>query len=369
MTGGGMLTRTGAGIVIVGGGIAAVTAAHALRDEGFEAAIAIIADESHLPYSRPALSKGVVAGHNDSPFLPEATHGADIIRARACELDPGGRRVRLDDGSWMAYDGLVVASGSRARSLGNPAHSVRLRTLDDARLLRDRLHSVHQVIIVGAGALGMELASQCRDFGCAVTLVSRTPPMQSMLGTMLSAALRAAAAEQGVAFVTAPDISVTATGVQAAGRYIDADLVITAVGDEPEVDWLRSSGLLNNEMVIGDEDGRVADGIVAAGDVLMTDRGANRTRTPLWTSAIEQARRAARTMVHGPDPQQKPLAPYFWTEQFGHTVKAVGELPVRGGGHVLSESDQGWLARWDRTAIAFDHRIALPRLRRAAQGD
>lgn len=363
------LTGSAARVVIVGGGIAAVTAAHALREEGFDGHITSVGDEPHAPYSRPALSKGVVAGRDDDPSLPPPSHGGENVHGRAVGIDPEQRRVQLADGTSLPYDGLVIATGSRARILGDPELSLRLRGLDDARHLRARLAGGPDVVIVGGGALAMELASQCRELGCAVTVITRSAPMRAHVGWMVAELLCNAAREDGVTFVRARSIEIVAGGVRVDGdAVVRGELVLSAVGDVPADEWLADSGLLTDGAVLIDHAGLVAPGIVAAGDVAVQWRGDVRTRTPLWFSAIEQAGIAARTLVRGSAENVAAAEPYFWTEQFGHSVKAIGSLPVDGADELLAETDDGWLRRWGTTAIAFDHRIPLPRLRRAAAG-
>lgn len=363
------VTDTGAGIVVVGGGIAAITAAHALREEGWAGAITIVADEPHEPYSRPALSKGVVSGVDDAPFLPPATHGARVVSARAVALDAAARTIALDDATVLPFDGLVIASGSRARDVGD-ARVRTLRGLDDARRLRDDLATCPDVVIVGGGALGMELASQCRELGSAVTLVSRTPPLETLLGSALAGHLRAAATERGVRFVRGAVIEFTDGAVVVDGVSPAADLVIAAIGDDPNVEWLATSGLLRGGELVVDAFCAVVPGIVAAGDVATREHLGVRSRTPLWTNAIEQAAVAARTLVRGSDGEPREFQPYFWTEQFGQNIKAVGPLPLAGDGDVLVDNGGGRLLRWPAqgTAVAVNHRIPMPRLRRAASG-
>lgn len=365
-----MLTRTGAGVVIAGGGIAAITAAHALRDEGFAGTITIVSDEPHEPYSRPALSKGVVSGTDDDPSLPPSAHGAHLRAGRVAELDATARRVRLDDGTWLAYDGLVIATGARARTLGDPTHALRLRDLSDAHRLRDALVGEPRVGIIGGGALAMELASQCRRRGSEVTLFSRRPAMAAHLGDEIAGVLQRAAHEHGVRFRRGETFALAknVVTINDEDRH-DVDLVITAVGDVPNDEWLRSSGLLTDGALVVDRGGIVAPGVVAAGDVAVVEHAGTRRRTALWTSAIEQAKTAARSLVGAESSGIAPTQSYFWTEQFDQNVKAVGPLPIEGPLDVLAESDTGRLLRWRTTAVALNHRIPLPRLRRAALGD
>ena len=379
-------------VVVVGNGIAGVTAADSLRAEGFDGEITLVGDEPRPAYSRPALSKALLRDHDDltSHLLPPPTHGAVELRGvRATGLDVEERTVLLGDGDRLPYDGLVVASGCRPRRLGEDradgsggsdgVGELALRTLDDAWELRRRVADRPSVVVVGGGPLGMEIASGCLEVGCRVTLVSQGPPLARLLGTHLSAVFVEAARARGLDIVTAG-----ATGLAPGddgtrvilrdGSSIEGGLVVTAVGDHPNVEWLASSGLLRHGALVTDERSRVRPGIVAAGDVATVPTPHGLRRVPLWSAAIEHGRAAARALL-GTDPPPHDDRPYFWTEQFGLSLKAVGHLPLRGEPAVVDGGPDGRaLLRWDPTpdlpagaAAAVNYRIPIPRLRRLCE--
>ncbi|MFB7476985.1 NAD(P)/FAD-dependent oxidoreductase [Kitasatospora sp. NPDC056184] len=362
-------------IVVVGGSIAALTAAGSLRAEGYDGSLVLLSEEAHPPYSRVPLSKGLRSGDalRDAVLLPEPGDGIELrTGARADSLDPARRVVTLADGEEVPYDGLVVATGARPRRLGGEGELV-VRTLDDAELLAARLAGARSVAVVGAGFLGMELASTCRALGLDVTVIDRDPPLARLLGDWLAGLVVAAARERGVAFRLAPG-GVTPLGPHAVrlGREtVEADVVVTAAGDLPNAEWLAGSGLPLDGGVVADERCRVAPGIVAAGDVVARRTPDGRTRrTPHWTNAVEQGRAAAAALLHGDAAPPYRPDPYFWTEQFGLDVKISGRLPAAGAPEVLAGSveDRAALLRWRHdggaTAVAVNHRLPVPRLRR-----
>lgn len=369
-------------IVIVGNGIAGLTAGEALRNAGFDGTLRIVGDEPHPPYSRPALSKSVLLepGHPTSHVLPAAEHGATILPGRAVGLDRERRRVLLADGTELPYDGLVIATGSRARRLATgegAAGEFTLRGVDDALALRNALSDRPPVVVVGGGALGMEIASACLELGCAVTLAAHGQPLSRQLGGHLSALLLAAGIERGLRL--APPAaglhhSGDATAVELAdGRLLEPGVVVTAAGDLPNTGWLEDSGLLFAGRLEADSRGRIAPGIVAAGDVASIPTRRGRMRLPFWTSAIDQAKTAALGLLHGDAAPESEPQPYFWTEQFGSTLKASGFLPLGGTpGYQEPGKTGGTLMRWTHadgsgTAVALDYRMPIPRLRRFAQ--
>ena len=376
--------RTPRRIVIVGNGIAGVTAADTLRTAGFDGEITLVGDEPHPAYSRPALSKALLRDSEDltSHLLPPPTHEAVELRGvKATELDRDSCRVLLDDGERLPYDGLVVATGCRARPLGDGqadrAGELTLRTVDDAWQISRRLAERPAAVVVGGGPLGMEIASACLDAGCEVTLVSQGPPMAKQLGSHLSGIFVAAAQSRGLRIVATPAVRLVTTGgatrvVPADDSALEAELVVTAVGDLPNVEWLATSGLLRAGALVVDGSGRVRPDIVAAGDVAAVPTPHGVRRVPLWSAAIDQSRIAATALLQGDAVPLDPR-PYFWTEQFGLSLKAVGHLPLTGAPTLLDgELDEGRsLLRWEGTGLtgggavaAINYRIPIPRLRR-----
>ncbi|MGW6690247.1 NAD(P)/FAD-dependent oxidoreductase [Streptomyces sp. NPDC054961] len=361
-------------IVVVGGSIAALTAAESLRAEGFDGSLVLLSEEAHRPYSRVPLSKGLRSGDalRDAVLLPEPGDGIDLRTAsRACSLDTSRRVVTLADGEGVPYDGLVIATGARARRLGAERELV-VRTLDDIEALTSRLAGARSVAVVGAGFLGMELASTCRGLGLDVTVIDREPPLTRLLGDWLAGFMVAAARDQGVAFRPAPEgaVPVGPNAVRLGRETVEADVIVTAIGELPNTEWLAGSGLPLDGGVVADERCLVAPGIVTAGDVVARRTPDGRTRrTPHWTNAVEQGRAAAATLLHGGAARPYRPDPYFWTEQFGLDVKISGRLAPAGAPEVLAGSleERGALLRWRHadgaTAVTVNHRMPIPRLR------
>lgn len=377
-------------IVVVGGGIAGLTAAHALRDEGFTGELTLVGDEPTATYSRPVLSKAaLVAAEVSGHELSEATHGGAELRGRrAVGVRLGDRVVTLDDSTELGWDGLVIATGAGVRPFTESPHELTLRTLADAEALHARLAERPSVVVVGSGPLAMELASGAAERGCVVTVVCNGIPMERHVGHHLAVLLSDAARAHGVRLVTsravAAEVSADAARVEtASGEVVTADVLVTAIGDRPHDAWLADSGLLTRGHLLVDTRGRVldADGrprpdVVAAGDVSWWPSPAGPRRSPLWTSAIDQATAAARGLLHGDEAHPFEALPYFWTEQFGLHVRAIGPLPVDGDPLVVeSDADSPRaLLHWPSniavgTAVAVNYRIPIPRLRRLAQAE
>lgn len=370
-------------ILIAGNGIAAVTAAETLRLHGFDGELTMVGAEQYAAYSRPALSKEALrqADAMTAHLLPEPDLGArTLLGVEAVSLDADRRTVALSTGEVIEFDGLVIATGSRAKRLaGLRTHADReltVRSIPDAMELRRRIAERPDVVVVGSGPLAMEIASECRRVGCAVTLVARHVPMSRHLGGYLGDMLTAAARSAGVEVRLSRTVSVLDGWPRVrldGGAVVSGDALVTAIGDAPNLEWLTGSGLLADGALRTDAAGRVGPGIVAAGDVAAfpTVRGVR--RVPLWFTAIERAKTAARALL-GDAPDGGAPQPYFWTEQFGLNIRAVGELPVAGEPDLVDGDIDAHraLLRWehgDRTAtgLAVNYPASVPKLRRLAQ--
>ena len=182
-------------ILVVGASIAGVTAAASIRAEGWAGALTVIGDELAPPYSRVPLSKGVLAGTHDASTasLPALPDDVDLrLGSAAVGLRTGSREVLLADGSVIGYDGLVIATGARAKRLAIEGQDGELvvRDVKDAARIAELLPAASSAIVVGGGFLGMEVGSTLRNHGMTVTVVGREPPLLRMLGPWLSEYIR-----------------------------------------------------------------------------------------------------------------------------------------------------------------------------------
>ena len=376
--------------VIVGASIGGARTAQALRSAGYQGDITLVGDETALPYDRPPLSKGLLAGTAtaDSLTLLTRQQATDLgIRLRlgrtARHLDVAGSYVELEDGERMRYDDVVIATGARPRPSpwGKPAGVHYVRTLGDAAALRDDLARGGPLVVIGAGFIGAEVAATARQAGVdTVTLVDPAPvPMGRVIDPGTAARLGALHREHGVA-------TRLGTGVEAIepaadglvirlsdGLALAAATVVVGIGAVANDEWLASSGLPVGGGLHCDDRCRAegAPRVHAVGDVARWHHAGYGAlvRAEHWTNAVDQARYVAADIVR--PGEQGPYQPveYVWSDQYEAKIQVTGRTGADlravtleragqpGSFAVLCASGTGALAgavtvSWPKAAIA-----------------
>ena len=330
-------------VLIAGGGLAAQRTAETLRRLGYDGRVRVLCDEPHAPYDRPPLSKAVLTGERgpETPLLRPARWYAEhevelLLGARAAFVDPTARRVRLQDGAWLRYGRLVIATGSRPRRLpvlplGDKVRE--LRTIDDARALRDALsRDIERLAIVGAGLVGMEVASSATALGIAVTLIEAAPtPLGRALPPALGSWLAALHTRAGVEVLLGRAVNgVRDNGGRVElelsdGQRIASDLVLGAAGSAPATEWLADTALGCAGAIHVDAGGHTAvPHIYAAGDAACFPDPATGRHIPTqhWEAAAHQGAAVARAIAGAPSQEAQP--PMFWSDQHGVRIQFVG---------------------------------------------
>jgi 3-phenylpropionate/trans-cinnamate dioxygenase ferredoxin reductase subunit len=330
-------------VVIVGGSLAGARAAETLREEGFDGSIRVVGEESRRPYDRPPLSKQVLTGEWDADraTIPVAVDGLDVewvLGRSAVGVDVAARRLGLDGGEQLPFDGLVIATGARPRRLPGTeglAGVHVLRTLDDSLRLRADLDATpNRVVVIGAGFIGAEVAATCRERGLPVTMIEALPvPLVRALGEEMGAACADIHRDHDVDLRLGVGVSRLrgSDRVEAVelddGSVIEAEVVVVGIGVVPNTEWLADSGLTIGDGVICDETCLAAPGIVAAGDVA---RWPNRRfgvdmRVEHWDNALDQGAAAARRLLAS-DETAEPYAPvpWFWSDQYDRKIQLAG---------------------------------------------
>ncbi len=344
-----MTAPTQACAVIVGGGHAGSEAAISLRQNGFEGRILIISDEPGLPYQRPPLSKGFLAGvvNVDAlPIRPAATYekaGVEILNdVRVGSLDIDARVVQLQDGRSLSYSHLILATGSRARRLHvaglnerQPDNLHYLRSRADAERMRAQLVAGRRLVIVGGGYIGLEVAAAAQKAGLQVTVLEGLPRVLARvsapeISVFYEQAHRAAGIElrlnsQLEQLILDASSSLVETVTTTDGSSIPLDLLLVGIGAVANTELAEQAGIATDNGILIDEHVRTsAADVYAVGDCSnhFSVRYGRRMRLESIPNAIEQARTAASAITGKPATNQ-PL-PWFWSDQYDIKLQIAG---------------------------------------------
>jgi 3-phenylpropionate/trans-cinnamate dioxygenase ferredoxin reductase component len=353
------MTRTPENIVIVGGGLAGAKMSEALRDKGFTGSITLVGDEAHLPYERPPLSKGYLAGQ--SRFDEAIVHPAewydelDIalrLGVHATAIDAKAHRVTLADGTDLGYDKLLLATGALPRRLSLPGADAEgvlyLRNREDSDAIRATFGSGRQLVVIGGGWIGLEVAAAARQAGTEVTIVEMAElPLLAVLGPELAQVFADLHRANGIDLrlgATLEEITIDggrATGVRLGdGTTIAAGAVVVGVGVLPNVALADAAGLDLGNGVLVDAALRTSDpDIYAVGDIANQDHPTlgTRIRVEHWATALNQPATAAAAML-GETASYAEL-PYFFSDQYDLGMEYVGHAPKGSYAQVVVRGD------------------------------
>jgi 3-phenylpropionate/trans-cinnamate dioxygenase ferredoxin reductase subunit len=364
-------------ILIVGAGLAGARAAETLRADGFDGHVVLIGAEAERPYERPPLSKeylrGEVGGEalhvHDKRFYVDQMIELRLGRT-ATSLDTDCRVLTRDDGEWLRYDRLLLATGAEPRRLPVPGADLdgvlHLRTVADSDALRRRLGAGGAVVVVGAGWIGTEVAASARTRGLEVTVVDPgSVPLERALGLEAGAVYRDLHADHGVRLLLG-------TGVEAFegagavervrttdGRVLECDFVIVGAGAQPRIELAAGAGVAVGDGILVDEQLRTSvPRIFAAGDVAAAHHPfyGERIRVEHWANALNQGPAAARAMLG--EPAAYDQLPFFFSDQYDVGMEYVGVAHSRDrlvfrGDPASREFIAFWLTA-DRVAAAMN---------------
>lgn len=345
-------------MLIIGGGLAAASAAETLRTEGYDGDITVVTREAHLPYQRPPLSKGYLAGSEGldavivHPAEWYAEQGIDVrTGTEVTRLDPAAHSVDLADGSTLAYDKVLLATGAAPRMLplegADLAGVHTLRSLDDADALATELRQGgRRLVIIGSGWIGMEVGATARGFGNDVTILERgAVPLAAAVGDEMGNVFRKLHEDNGVILRAEANVERIVggdrvTGVVVDGETVPADVVLIGVGAAPSVELAEAAGLTLVNGILTDASMRtsVAD-VFAAGDVANPFHPVlkRHLRSEHWANALNAGPVAAKAMLG--HPATLSSIPYFYTDQFDLGMELAGYPPLMAAADLVVRGD------------------------------
>ena len=348
-------------VAIVGTGQAGFQAAASLRQDGFAGRIAMIGDEPVLPYQRPPLSKSYLAresGLDELWLRPETfytQHQIDLLAGEiVTEIDRTERQLRLASGSALSWDHLILATGARFRALAVPGAELDgvlpLRTLADADILRERLDQARDVVVVGAGFIGLEFASVAIAHGAAVHIIEVT---QHPMGRVVSATISkffceahrrwGAEVSLGTGVTRVLGAGGRVSGVETTdGRHLPADLALICIGVIPNAELAGEAGLAVDNGIVVDEYLATEDAaIFAIGDCanFPTPFAIGRIRLESVQNAVDQGRCVAANIAGKPAPHDK--VPWFWSDQGDLKLQIAGITAGHDAAVLRGDPDSG----------------------------
>jgi 3-phenylpropionate/trans-cinnamate dioxygenase ferredoxin reductase subunit len=331
-------------IVIAGGGHAAGQAAVSLRHDGFTGRIVIVGEEPYLPYQRPPLSKKFLAGELEIDRLLlrherfYAEHNVEVrLSTRVETIDRESKQVALSDGDPLSYDRLVLAIGSQVRKLDIPGSDLEgihyLRSIDDVLSMRAGFKPGAQMIVIGAGYIGLEVAAVAATHGLTVTVVEMADRVLSrVVAPEISAFFEDVHRDAGVDIQCGRAPNSTLVGDQRVtalrshdGTELPADLVVVGIGIQPTIEIAEAAGLEVDNGIIVDEYCRTSDPcILAIGDCTNHPNNilGRRLRLESVHNALEQAKTASATLCGKLHPYCQ--VPWFWSDQYDIKLQIVG---------------------------------------------
>jgi NADPH-dependent 2,4-dienoyl-CoA reductase/sulfur reductase-like enzyme len=364
-------------LVILGGGMVAGYAAKQLVELGVRAGdLAIVSADDEVPYERPPLSKGFLAGKdsqesiriNPAEFYSE--HGIDIrLRCAIESVDAGTKRLHKKGGGEIGFEKLVIATGARARTLKVPGAQLEgihyLRSLDDSRRIREHAGSAKRAVVVGGGFIGMEVAAVLAQKGIETTMIISsgrvwdrffTPEMSQFFETYYTA--RGVKFERNASIESFGGEGAVDSVRLAGGRAIPTDIVVAGIGAQPVTEFLESSGIEVSDGVVVNEYLETNRGdIYAAGDVANFNDVllGKRRRVEHWDNAVSQGQHCAHVLMGERQPFRH--VPYFFSDVFDLSYEfwgdAAGTDQVVTRGDITTKSFSVWWLRGQQLAAAF----------------
>ena len=334
-------------ILVVGGGPAGAFAAISAKKQDPAASVALLTRERCEPYEKPPLSKAVLLGRvapEDAPIAGPAGiagHGVLLeLCAECAAIDRDGHLVVLADGRQLTYDALVVATGSAPREtpqlpIGTPGVHY-LRTETDARRLKAALGDSRDLLVIGGGLIGLEVAASAAMLGVKVTVVEVAPRILARVcDEETGAAVHAAHRQRGVEIrvstglaAAAPQSDGRIAAGLTSGERLVVDLVVVGTGSAPDAALARAAGLAVDDGVIVDAHCRTSDpAIYAAGDCVRFPGPDGLVRLENWRHAQDQGEVAGRNAAGSHETYS--TVPSFWSEQYDLYIQGVG-WPIRG---------------------------------------
>ena len=343
--------------VILGGGVAGEHAAETLRDEGFSGRLVMVTKDDYTPYDRTKLSKEITAAEEpgdlelrDPSFYEE--RDIELLFKEVATVDVSAKTLTFTDSETLAFDKLLVATGSVPRSLEVPGADLEniftLRTLQDAKRILAAAEKGDEAVLVGSSFIALELANALQEKNVTVAIVApESVPFEKVLGERVGKKIQANHENQGTTFYLGQKVESIEGDAQAErvvledGTELEADFVVVGIGVTPATDFLQGLELAEDGGVKVDATLKAADDVYAAGDIAQfpLPRTSEQVRIEHWRLAAQHGRTAARNMLEQNVPYDG--VPYFWSAQPDLKLRYVGHAESFDGVLIDGNVDAG----------------------------
>jgi 3-phenylpropionate/trans-cinnamate dioxygenase ferredoxin reductase component len=326
-------------VVIIGTGHGGIQAASSLREEGFEGEIVLISDEKEMPYQKPPLSKGFLQGkQTEESILFRSVNfyqnnNIDLrLGAKVCKIEPNNCQIIVENGTIISYDFLIIATGTSNRKLvidGKIVENIYyLRNLVDAKIIEQKLKDAQNIVVIGGGFIGLELAALSVEKGKNVTVIeAQSRLMERVLPAIVSEVFCETHQKNGVRILlqTAIENITNEAVILKNGESIKADMILAGIGVIPETSLASDAGIAcENGVLVNEFQQTNYPNIYAIGDCSnhFNTFAHKNLRLESVQNAVDQAKVAVNHILEKPQPYH--TVPWFWTNQYQLKLQMAG---------------------------------------------
>ncbi|QGA69656.1 NAD(P)/FAD-dependent oxidoreductase [Sulfolobus sp. E11-6] len=324
--------------LIIGSGIAGYNALKELLQIKPDSKIIMVTSDRYYPYDRPPLSKDYLKGKLEKDMLFFESDdfyrrdNLEVILGKSVErIDVNSKEAILNDGSVISFVKALITTGGRPRRLNIPGsdNALYLRTLDDADKIGESASKSRSALIIGAGFIGVEVASSLTTLGVKTTVVEVMPYIwNTFVDEKVSRVIQKYLESKGINFILNDSVREIQgkNAITSSGKKIEADMLLIAVGISPNVELAQRSGIqVDNGIVVNEYLETSAKDIYAAGDVanIFDPREGRRKRIEHWNNAEYTGKLAARNMAGSKEAYN--FISSIWSDIFDLHIESAGE--------------------------------------------
>jgi len=324
--------------LIIGSGIAGYNALKELLQLKPNSKIIMVSSDKYYPYDKPPLSKDYLRGKLEKDMLFFESDdfykrdNLEVILNKSVErIDTGSKEAILSDGNTISFNKALITTGGRPRKLNIPGseNALYLRTLDDSDKIREAASKSKNALIIGAGFIGVEVASSLTTLGVKTTVVEVMPYIwNTFVDEKVSRVIQQYLESKGISFILNDSLKEIQgkNAITSNSRRLETDMLLIAVGITPNVELAKESGIqVDNGIIVNEYLETSAKDIYAAGDIanIFDPREGRRKRIEHWNNAEYTGKLAARNMAGNREAYN--FISSIWSDIFDIHIESAGE--------------------------------------------